>query len=354
MPAYISFRILLADCLWGKGGSIITNWGVFGPEPEDKKPGFFPAGTHAIRWKDPLAWYWAKDGAPVASLPSDTSKDIAAYWKETNGGVYPFPYYTYSAGVLSEDNKAPLFESPLAGALSPQGPDPSVADALVVEVMEATDIDYLDKSHAPVAPERPDVDLPFTDIEDDDDFCKKVPEFCEPTDKLKTAACDQLGLLCEHQNQTQHGLLRLRDLAATITRYLGVAGGKLGIVGGRADAGGAAEAWRTAQERMVCAQEIGTLTERARTSLLASLSGRRGIPTSMRYAGEMAFHLDLGRRALDRSAGPLRGTIAGLEPALRDARAAKAHLEAALNHALRLRTMGFVVEQQALSAPSDR
>lgn len=114
----------------------------------------FPKGTYAIRWKEP-DWHWSENNKKVAALPSDESAAVKQYWADGGNGIFPFPNYTYRAGLLAVPPQKPEFIFPLAGDHSPNMPPTSIADTLVVQVTEPKDVEFLDKAGKVITPKPP-------------------------------------------------------------------------------------------------------------------------------------------------------------------------------------------------------
>ncbi|HEX4963378.1 MAG TPA: hypothetical protein VF173_21290 [Thermoanaerobaculia bacterium] len=345
----IIFRICIADGSWDKAGTINVSGLDLPPAVNDGLDTnvsnvVFPKGTHAIRWKDP-DWYWYKNFKPVVTeqIFDSESPAVKGYWDGPGNGVYPFPNYTYTGGLLVGPLEVSYFEFPLAGTFSPDMPPTELVDTLVVQVVEPGDVEFLDKSGAPVHPklEGPG-NLAFP--EPPSDPCELTPEFCELTPDFKDAACAQLKL-CEDQEKMEVGLVRVRDLSGAVGLHLNVVRAILGAGRSPVEQGYGRSALRKAQARMAAARRYGAAADRARNVFLEKLRARTKTPQTARFAGEVSLHVDLGLRALARCAARLDKALeGGLEGSFRDANLAYQQFDAALNQALQMKAWALAAE----------
>jgi hypothetical protein len=213
----------------------------------------------------------------------------------------------------------------------------------VVQVTLPSEVEYLNASDSPVDPPRlpPDWGLmkEFTAF----DPCA-VPEFCEPEPAPggNGVICIKLGWyeFCPPKEETSRGLVRVRDLSATVARYLLVARALSGAAGTDAQT-----ALRMARERMKCAQHYGSMLGRASSQLLDIVRRNARTPHSMRFAVRMSLQVELGLRALNRCAAGLDGPLEGrLDALLHDARLAHRNFGTALTQFQRLDTWALPAE----------
>ncbi|WP_437731371.1 hypothetical protein [Sorangium sp. So ce1335] len=343
----MDFLIFTAHSIWGKAGTIEVDGVVFDPSDGYGNTDVIPKGTHAIRWKDPIAWFWAKDGKAVATLPSKESPSLDDYWQSFGGSLYPFPYYTFKGAPLGDGSASPFFEFPLAGDYSPLAPPAELADTLVMQVVEPGDVEYLGKEGQPPAPV-PLPPPPFDDFLSGWDPCA-VPEFCEPEPVPggKGLVCKRLGFfeLCDRKEETAVGLVRVKDLSAAVGRHLRAARALAGAGDRGVEHADARAALHAARERAACAQLFGRSLDHARSALVDILRRDARTPHCVRFAVRASLDVELGLRALGRCAAQIDAALrGGAEIPLRDAALAHRHFGAALIHVQRLDAWALAAE----------
>lgn len=334
---------------------------VTGPHGLEKADGeqpinvVFPEGTHAIRWIDPAAWFWLKDGEVVTSdmLYSSDSTAIDEYWEEGEGAnLGPVRFYTYTAGLLVEPPEQPYFEFPLTGQYEYMHLA-DVVDTFVIQVMSAADIEYLDEENSPIHPG----DLPempeFPDPPSADP-CEITPQFCEYDLSLWSTPCQEWHL-CAEQEKMEIGLIRVKDLSGAITLHLRVLHAILHAGCSPVEQGYKRSALHKAQARMASALKYGNAADAARKDYLAKLRTHTKSPHTARFAGDVSLNVHLGLRALARCAARLDKARQGnLATALRDSELAYDHFSVALDQALRMKAWALAAEVYELASGDKR
>jgi hypothetical protein len=263
------------------GGTIETSGGA---EP-------LPPGACGLRLTNAnaLAWYWYEGDI----WPQDVMNVDNNGWFPPNDQLMWLLEFT---GPFGEGCGSPYtFHTPA----TPDGEPPAGAIALVIQFVDVDKVEFLDFDFDVYEPpEIPDPDPP---IDDPEDVCEMVPEFCEIPDSLVEDPCHHWDWTEICDSGEEGGRLMLGVGRIVEPRVLGLAT----LAGAAADG----PRLRAALARTADAMSFGPLVAQTLERWLTATDGRLRATASRKAASEVLVGVGLASRELQRCQDGLRAAL---------------------------------------------